>query len=668
MKKRKILLSLLIMISCFIIGNSYVKAETVPVVTFTDNQVYYGEKIYVNLDNVPSDAYNKKIWGFFASETDPSENGGMFSLELKDATSEHPYFETSSYMQSGHTYVMHSISLGSDTYVCPNNNYNKEFMCNGLNKVTILDSVKIDQFQVTGSKEIVKDGKIKFILRLSGDSAPNVSYVSIQIRNADEKNIVIYGYLSKSTNNEYIFDLSKAQKTSKIIDGQYYVSDIMIFTTKSTVVHYSTDSTGDDVISFFNPDFFKLVTATAKNETTPKKEETKKTEEFLKKVTVKKTSAKINEKVEVDLDTKKNLSSATLIFSNDKESMTVTVKKLNSKDSYFVIPFTTNSGNYTLDFAVLKDIDGKEYQYRKGENYFNIVHFDFNSTLTIDSTFKDGDSLSLDNSKITAEVIKKIKELDSNILLEINANENPLITKEMFEAIKGSNKTIVIKYNDVEWTFNGLDIKNIKPIDVSTNIYNTSKDTDIKSIIKKGLVLDFANNDKLPGKCLIKLYNNEELNTLLKNKNANIYYYNEEKGKFEIVELDSKFNKKGYYEFYISHNSKYLITNETVEDSYVINTNKSKTSNKFSLDLNTILIIGIPSILVIIILIIILIVKSNKKKKQKVTLNNNINNMENTNITNDNNNINNEINNDNNDLSNNIDTSNDNIDQNNINE
>ena len=663
MKKRKILLSLFIMFACFIFGNSIVRADTVPTIQIKDANVKYGGNIYVSL-NIDNSLKGSKIVGSFSSITDPSENGGLFSIELKDTNTDNPYFETSSYMQIGHTYSLNSIHIGSETYVYPNNNYNKYFETNGHNYVKIEPTVEITNFNISGSKQVTLKDKLKLTIDFAGAEDYDLNNIGVSIRNYLVPNIFGYTYMQRISGNQYQLDLPNMQGSS-LTEGTYYFVDINVFPKNGGIpVTFTTDSTKETDSILYLPITFDIVKP-KDNKATPKKEETKKTEEFLKKVTVKKTSAKINEKVGVELDTKKDLSSATLIFSNDKESMTVTVKKLNSKDSYFVIPFTTNSGNYTLDFAVLKDIDGKEYQYRKGENYFNIVHFDFNSTLTIDSTFKDGDSLSLDNSKITAEVIKKIKELDSNILLEINANENPLITKEMFEAIKGSNKTIVIKYNDVEWTFNGLDIKNIKPIDVSTNIYNASKDTDIKSIIKKGLVLDFANNDKLPGKCLIKLYNNEELNTLLKNKNANIYYYNEEKGKFEIIELDSKFNKKGYYEFYISHNSKYLVTNETVEDSYVINTNKSKTSNKYSLDLNTIFIIGIPSILVIIILIIILIAKSNKKKKQKVALNNNINNMENTNITNDNNNINNEINND---LSNNIDTSNDNIDQNNINE
>lgn len=668
MKKTKFLIGLLIIFSCFIIGNSNVKAEENYKVSFRSNTVDYGDNIYVDMEGFSDEDKTKPIYAYFAPQTDYTENGGMISIKLQDVNSDSPYFETSSYMIMGHSYVMHSIHVGNKLYTTTPGRGEDGIFTTNCNDIKVEFPLSIDRFEVkSNSKEVTKTGKVKFIIEISNADKYDLDNMSIGIRNYKESNVSVYGYLTRMNINEYHFDLLKAQGSKNLTNGEYIISTLNIFPKGGgQAVQFIADNYGGQERNILLTSTFKIVDQ--QKTTNNQKEETKKTEEFLKKVTIKKTSAKINEKVEVDLDTKKNLSSATLIFSNDKESMTVTVKKLNSKDSYFVIPFTTNSGNYTLDFAVLKDVDGKEYQYRKGENYFNIVHFDFNSTLTIDSTFKDGDSLSLDNSKMTAEVIEKIKKLDSNIVLDINANENPLITKEMFEAIKGSNKTIVIKYNDVEWTFNGLDIKNIKPIDVSTNIYNASKDTDIKSIIKKGLVIDFANNDKLPGKCLIKLYNNEELNTLLKNKNANIYYYNEEKGKFEIIELDSKFNKKGYYEFYISHNSKYLVTNETVEDSYVINTNKSKTSNKFSLDLNTILIIGIPSILVIIILIIILIAKSNKKKKQKVALNNNINNMENTNITNDNNNINNEINNDNNDLSNNIDTSNDNIDQNNINE
>ena len=622
MKKIKVLLGLLIIFTCFIIGNISVKAETVtPTISLRSDTVEPGGRIYVDMEGVDDYAKSKKIWGFFSSETDPYEQGGMFGLELEDVYTDNPYFETSSYMIMGHKYIFHSISLGDATYTSNSNGGNTGFNTNGKNEVTVVFPVNIDRFEVAASsKEVTKNDKVKFIVNLSKGDDYDKENIGIMIRNVNEPNVTAYGYINRINENEYYFDLSKAQGNNRLTTGEYIVSTINFFPKKGgTAIQFVADDYGGQERNILIADSFKIIESKKENATN-KQKDTKKTEEFLKKVSINKQNAKINEKVGVEISTKKNLTSATLIFSNDKESMTVNVKSLNSKDSYFIIPFTTNSGTYTLDFAILKDIDGKEYQYRKGDNYYNIVHFDFNSVIEVDSAFKDGDSLSLDNSKITGEIIEKIKKLESNIVLDINANENPIISKELFETIKGSNKTIVIKYNDIEWTFNGLDVKTSKQIDVSTNLYKTNEDEDIKTKYNKGMVLDFAKNDKLPGKCLIKLYNTEELKKVLNNNNINIYYYNEDTDKFEIVKTDIEYNKKGFYEFYIDHNSKYLLTNGEINKEYLNNPEKAiKTNN--SLDLKTILIIGIPSLIIIIILIIVIVLSKKKKQRNNINVN-----------------------------------------------
>lgn len=294
--------------------------------------------------------------------------------------------------------------------------------------------------------------------------------------------------------------------------------------------------------------------------------------------------------------------------------MTVNLKQMTSEPN-FIVPYTTSAGTYDLDYAIIKTVDGKEYQYRKGADYYNIKHFDFNSKLTIVDEKVESDSLNLDNAKISADDIEKLKEIESNVVIEIDATNNSVISKELFEIIKGSNKTVVIKNNNVEWTFNGLDVKDAKQIDVSTKIYDVTEEDEVSGKVKSGVVIDFADNDKLPGKCLIKLYNNEKIAEILNKNNANIYYFNEKTNKFEEIKLNAEYNSDGYYEFYISHNSKYVITTEKIDTEYV-DDSKETTKSSSGMDLKTILLIAIPSAVVIILIIVVLVV-SKKRKNNK---------------------------------------------------
>ena len=68
------------------------------------------------------------------------------------------------------------------------------------------------------------------------------------------------------------------------------------------------------------------------------------------------------------------------------------------------------------------------------------------------------------------------------------------------------------------------------------------------------------------------------------NKNkANVYYYNEDTEKFEIIKLATKYVENGgYYEFYIDHNSKYVITTDKIENKYIASTSAISSSNNFS--------------------------------------------------------------------------------------
>ena len=61
------------------------------------------------------------------------------------------------------------------------------------------------------------------------------------------------------------------------------------------------------------------------------------------------------------------------------------------------------------------------------------------------------------------------------------------------------------------------------------------------------------------------------MNNILNSKDANVYYYYNDQKLYDEIGNDLKMTEDGYYEFYIDHNSSYVITTEKLADSYIAN-------------------------------------------------------------------------------------------------
>ncbi|MBR1884334.1 MAG: hypothetical protein IJ809_05330 [Clostridia bacterium] len=269
---------------------------------------------------------------------------------------------------------------------------------------------------------------------------------------------------------------------------------------------------------------------------------------------------------------------------NSGETLIATVRDVGiiGKTPYFVIPYTTVPGDYELTYAIFTLGSGKEFHFRNEEGLGQIKYFDFNTVLNVSSSISETKEetgyLDLENDKITESVIAKIKESSENVTVTINADSAPVIKSEVFEAIKGKNKLLVINYGANQWIFNGKDIKELKDIDVSMSMKESGAsnvDSDLASMVSKALVLDYADNGNLPGKALIRIKATDNVQSYLNSDNIYVYYYNEEDKKFEKVAFYLTVSTDGYYEFYINHNSNYIITTEEVDEEFVSDTNNS---------------------------------------------------------------------------------------------
>lgn len=619
--KRIILINLMIIILLFIpintlivnavsnnLGISLRTIETTP-----------GGRVYVDLNNVDSNAEKMNIYILGGSQ--------YLTVEVKDIHTSNPYFIMPKNAVSGQTYTLGIADITD--YNGNKKSYSTPEISFGNYKIDVID-ISLNNISIKGSSQVGKNDKLYLDVQTSG----NISYISVNFKNENLPLENAIAYIQNLKENPYI-DFNKMSNVLK--DGNYYISDVFLFTNENNI-QYSKVSTGQNVLPLnFDVRFsFKNNTETIQN-----------TEEIImNSINLKKTEAQLNEKVYVDISTNKKVKDVMLSFYNQKSNniMVVNLKDLNTQNPYFIVPYTTECATYELNYAILKDSEGNEIHYRKGTEGSGVKHFDFNSIIEIkERTNKESDLMVLDNENITKDIINDISNLKEDILIEINANNNPIIDSALFKAIENSNKIIIIKYNDIEWVFSGkdIDIKEIKSIDVGVNIYKVEEkdELNISNKVDAGIIIEFAENGKLPGKCLIKIKSQGDILEKLDNKEAKVYYYNDNKDNFNKVKMHTILSND-YYEFYINHNSKYIMTINAIDEKYlsqetsdlelnetvISNKNKEKiqnvnvntNTNKNNLEFIIKLVVAVACI---IILILIgtgkILTNKNKTKKEK---------------------------------------------------
>ena len=230
--------------------------------------------------------------------------------------------------------------------------------------------------------------------------------------------------------------------------------------------------------------------------------------------------------------------------------------------------------------------------------------------------------------ELNDEVYKKIQNSNNDYII-IDADNYTVIPLQLFDIIKTSKKNLIIKYNQNEWVFNGNDIKTPKDIDVLMKFYEMNNSS-ISDKLKKALngeavILEFPNNGELPGNVLIRIKDTEIINKLNSDKYY-IYYADTENDKLSKVALEVQKTSDGYIEFYINHNSKYIISSTEIKDQTVLgeddsllekNTALNENTKSSNRSINPILLYSLMAFICILIIIIV-IVKVTKKNKKTI--------------------------------------------------
>lgn len=222
----------------------------------------------------------------------------------------------------------------------------------------------------------------------------------------------------------------------------------------------------------------------------------------------------------------------------------------------------------------------------------NTVNYSINpqgSDKSIDQKFVTvikGIESDLETGTMNDNYSQSIKDTQDGSLVSIDCTKNSIVNKDAFDSIRDTSKKILLINDGIQWLFDGKDIINpSKDINTKINIY-TFDEYGNQHLLNNfeqstnGIVIEFQSNGLLPGKALIRIKADYSFRNYIGEKDLYVYYFDESSNGLEAIANKIIISSEGYYEFYITHNSKYIISSKKA--SYVV-----KDSSEINIAYNT---------------------------------------------------------------------------------
>ncbi len=481
-----------------------------------------------------------------------------------------------------------------------------------------VEKVELDSFAFTNNvtKEIQK-------IPVKLDFYGLVDWGSISFESIESSDISFTASIQNINGEQYI-NLSNSNSFPG--PGEYKVKQVFLCHNENGCTVFSSDASYPESESFTFPTNL-IIEAEEEEEEEPELDDDGNvvaTNYLVDKISFSSRNVGFGDKVSVEIVTEKKIDSILLFLEDGGDnSVSAYVKDIGEKP-YFIIPSNVEDGKYYLKSAIVKSSSKTEYFTTKQDSIL-----DLNSSITVNnSNITRTNQLIINNDTYKeAEYTAKFKNLDEDAIINVTASSNSMIDKSLFEAIKETRRKLVIEYKESEWVFSGTDIKQAKTIDASIMITNVKDSAYYENLTEKDIpddaaVISFVNNGELPGKVLMRI-KSEEIDTLFANKKANVYYYDEDEDDLQKVALEVQKNN-GYYEFYINHNSIYVLSTKKASDNKVSKNNDLLEMNddlykepepveeENGIDISTVLLI-----IFIVLLVIVFIVSSIKGSSKK---------------------------------------------------
>ncbi len=175
------------------------------------------------------------------------------------------------------------------------------------------------------------------------------------------------------------------------------------------------------------------------------------------------------------------------------------------------------------------------------------------------------------------DYVEKIRGAADGATIAVDCSELRVIKKEAFEAIRGTDKTLLLENGGFQWIFHGGDIVN-PAIDLDTNVFICRLDeTDNAdgAVLREmtdgaaALQVQFPPNGLLPGKAVFKIKADYTFRSYLGVKDLYLYYYDPVACELDFLMKRLEVTDDGYYEFPITHNSTYMLSSQQAAPRFV---------------------------------------------------------------------------------------------------
>ncbi len=342
--------------------------------------------------------------------------------------------------------------------------------------------------------------------------------------------------------------------------------------------------------------------------------------DLIKSIKLERSTFTQGEKVNVSIEADKDVRAVRLNFSHS-DSYSGIYSYVNSinKNPYIVLAKSAKLGDYVLDNIYVETYNYGSVIYKnfeeEGSKY---LEYDSNYVM-LEANSENSTTVYYNNADINNSVISSFKNSEIINEIYIIAHDEPVVSSEVFASLKGSNKRLHVIYKDIEYVFEGQDIKNAKMFDSTSDVKLSKND---KNINTDGLVVKLSGGGALPGKARVIVKENSLFAKAFDKNIVNIYLYSEKNNSYTLVSEDVKLTDKSY-KFDIEESSTYLLTNSKLDNvkkasSALSNSDNNDSNNGSKLNNILLIILCLLAIILIFLILILFKKKDNGEVKKEI--------------------------------------------------
>ena len=196
----------------------------------------------------------------------------------------------------------------------------------------------------------------------------------------------------------------------------------------------------------------------------------------------------------------------------------------------------------------------------------------------------DGDSTDLLTSTISKSFLSDVKAAADDAVINVDISADPLLPKDVLDAIKGTGKLLKLNSTRIQWEINGNDIQGeTRDVDLYGEIKVGCSSEALSAMLGENKALDIclAENADLPFKAKLRVVPSLAMHyNLGATDHLYLYRYDKERETLDLIDSDVSLTNEKNLEFDITQGGEYILTTGPAKDTSVIPTGPSTWEDK----------------------------------------------------------------------------------------